>query len=119
MRNLQPKRQHWVEQWQDSGLTAEAFGARHGLNPGTLRYWKYSLKRHPQAPSASPHTTRAQQGLPPQVEAALPLVELRTTTVLKSAPFELELFPGRWLRVPAGFDKESLRSLLQLLEQRP
>ena len=32
-----------VQRWQQSGLTAERFGRREGLDPRQLRWWPWSL----------------------------------------------------------------------------
>jgi hypothetical protein len=47
----------------------------------------------------------------------VPLVELRPSLI--ETRIELELGAGRRLRIPAGFDVESLRRLLSVLETRP
>jgi orotate phosphoribosyltransferase-like protein len=41
-------REEWakrVERWRDSGLTTEEFAAELGINPKTLTYWAWTLKR--------------------------------------------------------------------------
>ena len=34
-----------IERWRDSGLTAKEFAAETGLNPRTMAYWKWKLKK--------------------------------------------------------------------------
>lgn len=117
MENVREQWQKRVKMWQQSGLSAERFGALHGINACTLRYWKHNLKRlsqnHPQTSETAP--------LPSELEAnsdaALPLIEVRATLEKESGPFELELAKGRRLRIPASFEQEALRRLLLILEE--
>ena len=42
------EREEWakrVERWRSSGLTTAAFSAELGINPRTLTYWAWMLKR--------------------------------------------------------------------------
>lgn len=42
------EREEWakrVERWRDSGLTTAEFAAELGINPKTLTYWAWTLKR--------------------------------------------------------------------------
>ena len=89
-----------IEQWGASGLTAKAYGAREGINPGTLTYWKWRLGRG----------QRELQG--PTAELSN-FVEIRTVS---DAGFEVEVARGRRVRVPSSFDAVSLRRLLDVLE---
>jgi hypothetical protein len=105
-----------VERWKDSGLTAKEFAGELGINPRSLVFWKWQLKRDG---LGTPAIAREQ---PPKVPrrrsaAKLPLVELRPS--LMETRIELELGAGRRLKIPAGFDVDSLRRLLSLLEARP
>jgi hypothetical protein len=104
-----------VERWADSGLTAKEFAAELGINPGSLVFWKWQLKRDareaPVSREGTPKVSRRRS------VAKLPLVELRPS--LLETRIELELGAGRRLKIPAGFDVESLRRLLSVLETRP
>lgn len=116
----QRQRRQLVQQWLDSGLSAERFGAQHGLSAGTLRVWKFRLSQLSPQCSSPPKTPRTQRRSLAAPAAPLPLVELHSTHL--QAPhdgFVLELPNGRRLRVPASFEADSLRKLLCVLEQVP
>lgn len=122
MGDRQPQRQQVVQKWLDSGLSAERFGAQHGLPAATLRVWKHRIG-HSQLPIQDPLQPEALRKLHRPSAAhdpVLPLVELRTThTQASHDSFELELSNGRRLRIPASFEADSLRKLLFVLEQDP
>ncbi len=85
-----------VQRWKQSGLTAAAFARREGLNAGTLAWWSSKLGR-------------AQRAAPPVVEVVVPPRVETTLTV--------EMRGGARLTVPVGFDEDTLRRLLRLLEE--
>ena len=103
-----------VERWADSGLTSKEFAAELGINPRSLVFWKWQLKRDGQGSS----TLREQPRKMPQRRRVtkVPLVELRPA--ISETRIELELGAGRRLRIPVGFDVDSLRQLLSVLETR-
>ena len=104
-----------VERWVDSGLTAKEFAAEAGVNPRSLVFWKWQLKRDARVATtggdARPKVARRRP------TAKLPLIELRTS--ISETRIELELGADLRLRIPAGFDAESLQRLLAVLEKRP
>jgi len=105
-----------VERWADSGLASKEFAAELGINPRSLVFWKWQLKRDGQVgPAIAREQTRKVARR--RSVAKLPLVELRPS--LLETRIELELGAGRRLKIPAGFDVESLRRLLSVLEARP
>ena len=95
--------QQRVTQWKKSGLTAEVFGAQHGLNPGTLRWWSSALQR--------PGTRSAESGFARLVAADAP-----PSASAEPAALELVLPSGRIVRVRRGFDPALLRELLAVVE---
>jgi len=105
-----------VERWADSGMTSKEFAAELGINPRSLVFWKWQLKRDGRgAPMITGEQTRKVPRRRPVTK--LPLVELRPT--ISETRIELDLGAGRRLKIPAGFDVESLRRLLSVLEARP
>jgi transposase len=106
-------RKEWrkrVARWKESGLTAKEFSAREGINPGTLYLWSYKLgygDRLDRPPKPGPRS-----------EAIIAsLVEVPASPVVMAEQrFEIELTNGRLIRVGAGFDGESLRALLAVVE---
>lgn len=115
---MRTRRAEWakrVERWADSGLTSKEFAAELGINPRSLVFWKWQLKRDGQVGTLAGEQMRK---VPRRRSVAkLPLVELRPS--LSETRIELELGAGRRLKIPAGFDVESLRRLLSVLETRP
>jgi hypothetical protein len=115
-------REEWakrVERWRDSGLTTAEFAAELGINPRTLTYWAWMLKReasggkrHRPAKARKQTAASAPAGnTTPRAVAAFVEVQGRTP----HARFELEV-RGRRLHIPEGFDAQQLRSLLEILE---
>ncbi|WP_437746556.1 hypothetical protein WMF39_17015 [Sorangium sp. So ce1504] len=114
-----------VERWRDSGLTAAEFAGELGINPRTLMHWKWLLARDDKASAPalergqSPKRARASKQA--QLAAAVPVAGDRAGLIeIQSAPadarFELELGRDRCLRVPASFDADGLRRLLDVME---
>jgi hypothetical protein len=50
-----------VERWERSGQTAARFAARLGVNPYTLKWWKWALGTERARRSAAPSTIEAAQ----------------------------------------------------------
>jgi hypothetical protein len=103
-----------VERWRDNGLTTAEFAAELGINPKTLTYWAWTLKREASGKN------RVWSAKKPAVAAgrvtASPspaFVELPRQG--SSARFELEV-RGRRLHIPSAFDEQQLRALLEILE---
>ncbi len=97
---------HILEQFHASGLSVAAFCRLHHLPAGSLYAWRRTL---------ADRDRRAAAAEPPQFVPVL----LSATAMPGDAPAALELLlpQGRVLRVPAGFDADSLRRLLAVLEQ--
>ncbi len=114
-------REEWakrVERWQDSGLPCAEFAAELGINPRTLTYWRYILRKEargekrtwPRRSAAASKTPRA----PAAVAVTSPFVEVQAVT--RASQFELEVRSGRRLSVARDFDASALRRLLEVLE---
>jgi transposase len=95
--------QQRVTQWKKSGLTAEVFATRQGLNPRTLRWWSSALQRPAvgSAPIGFARLVAADAAPSPSVEPAI---------------LDLVLPSGRIVRVRRGFDPALLRELLAVVE---
>ena len=108
------KQQRWldvVQRWQVSQLTVRAFCERHGLAEANFYLWRRILRERG---LLTQHTaTQRQPG------AAPPFVKL-TVAGHGADPTALELVLNeRLLRVRPGFDPETLRQLVHLLEDLP
>ena len=99
------ERQGHVEAWEESGLSARAYAAQAGVNPNTLVGWRWQQRR----PAEAQRSRRS---------AALEFVELRETegSGERDARIELRL-DGLTVRVPDGFEPETLRRVLSVLAQ--
>lgn len=116
-----------VGRWRDSGLSAREFAAEIGVNAQTLAHWAWQLGRGEprRASSASPRRrprTIAPVAAPPSPVAWLEVVADeggdRREGVASTPALELVLRADRMIRVPVGFDAESLRRLIAVVEGR-
>jgi hypothetical protein len=90
----------WIAQWQASGLSVAAFGARHGLTVPSFYAWRRTLRRRDTPPT--------------------PFVPVRLVPGPAPAPagaLEVVLPDGRLVRVPTGFDTATLQQLLAVLRE--
>lgn len=96
-----------VREQEASGRPVKEFARMHGLSPATLYWWRSALGRRarsrPRAPRLAEVVLLSADGRAPREDAQA---------------FELALPGGRCVRVPSGFDPESLRRLLGVLEGR-
>ena len=104
-------REQWakrIAQWQRSGLDAARFGAREGVKPERLRWWRWHLGLGPGA---------GRRAAPPQfVEVVLPEAAEQQAVGEEGAAIEL-LIGKRRVLVRPGFDEQSLRQVLAVLEE--
>lgn len=100
-----------VRRWLESSLTAKEFASEIGVNPRTLIYWKWKLKKDREGALPAGRSELATSPAPRFVEV--------TSSMLPTSP-ALELVVGERvvIRVPSGFDPESLRRVLVVLEVR-
>lgn len=85
--------------WRRSGLTVRAYCAQRGLPEANFYAWRRELRRRDERRAAG--TT-----------AATTFVPVRVLPPPVAAPLELLLRDGRVLRIPAGFDADTLRRVL-------
>lgn len=113
------KREAWakrVERWKASGLTAVEFAARHGLAATSLKWWKWRLGTPDRKGAAKRHRSRALART--TAERMSPLTFVEMSAVVRGEPLELVLPNGLGIRVPTGFDTETLERLLDVLSKR-
>jgi transposase-like protein len=97
-------------------LTAERFAQREGVNPGTLSFWRWKLRQHTPG--------RRGQALAKRTTASpiefVELMPVRPSGVAgePAAALELVVTAGYRVRLRAGFDRETLTQLLDVLEAR-
>ena len=119
-----------IDEWRRSGLSLPAFCRLHGLSRGTMQNWVYkpSLKRAVEearrGARATPDDPGQEDGLSP-LEPTPAFVPVHVTEVLSpSSPthrtgVEVVLGSGRRVVLEAGFDSETLRRVVAVLEGRP
>jgi transposase-like protein len=96
-----------VREQEASGKSAKEFARQRGFSPATLYWWRSALRRRACSWSRGPRLA----------EVTL-LAGNGPVNHGDAEAFELALPGGRRLRVPSGFDPESLRRLLGVLEER-
>ena len=137
------KQSYWeevVQRWRNGGQSVRAFCRAEGLRESAFYFWRRRLARrshradaasgprsqpHPAAP-ASHLSQRAslRHGATPSF---LPLHVVATESLKPAGGYglaaaqgvEIILGPGRTVRVPAGFDRQTLADVLAVLEVRP
>lgn len=101
-----------VRQWKASGLSRRVYAAKAGLNPQTLGWYAWKLK----SAKAEGKPARPRDQAESVVSAAgLPLVEVLPATTTSALELEVD---DVTVRVPADFEANTLRRLLDVLEAR-
>jgi transposase len=93
----------WVERWQKSGLSAEEFGAREGIKPKQLGWWRWKLRSSAPAPEV--------RFLPVHV------LDPPGSPAGAGATLEVALPNGRVVRVPPGFNAAMLERVLSIASE--
>ena len=96
-----------LARWQRSGLTLREFGAKRGIPPSTLSWWRQVFRR---AGEEKMNRALAENAVV-FTEVPKPVNVPRTPSVL-----EIVLPSGHLVRVPAGVDPATLQRVLQVLE---
>ncbi len=113
---MKASREVWaqrVQRWQDSDLTAAEFAAEIGINPRTLSYWKWRLGKEARQTSKRKRPRSATRRARASRKKAK-FVEVTAPKVLTSGDrIELVVDAGVVVRVPDGFETETLRRVLQ------
>lgn len=121
MAKNETKRDEWakrIEQWAASGLTSEQFAAQEGINARTLAHWKWRLGKEARKRASRPRSSRP-AGDKRETAPAPTFVELAPSAVLVAGePIEIVTTGGEVVRVPVGFDDETLTRVLAVLEAR-
>jgi hypothetical protein len=131
MAKVRRRAEEWaalIDQWRESGLSLPAFCRLHGLSRGTMQNWVYkpSLRRAVEEARRGAQSTPADpchaEGPPIPVPspAFLPVhVAEVTTAPYRLTGVEVVLGSGRRVAIEAGFDPETLRRVVAVLEGRP
>src|SRR3954471_226771 len=111
-----------IDEWRQSGLSLPAFCQRHGLSRGTMQNWVYKPALRRGLEEARRDAPAGEPPLSDPASAFLP-VRIAQATVRDEAPdrtgVEVVLGPARRIVVTPGFDPETLRRVVAVLEDRP
>jgi hypothetical protein len=108
-----------LRQWRRSGLGVRAFCAENGLAEPSFYAWRRIVsQRHQESARvrAKPVRGSGRRAVPASDDAPV-FVPLRVIDVATQVALEVVLERGRVVRVLRGFDTETLRRLLALLEE--
>ena len=113
-----------IDQWRRSGLSLPAFCQRHGLSRGSMQNWVYK----PELKRAVEEARREAQGHVDVQPASAAVPEFLPVRVVQAVAggevadrsgVEIEIGPGRRVVIKPGFDSETLRRVVAVLEGRP
>lgn len=112
------KQERWLDhmrRWQQSPCSVRAFCARHGLTQASFYFWRRVLRERGLLPE---QPTRARPMPPMSPSTAFVKLRLDADAPATTA-VEIVLNHHRLLRVRPGFDPDTLRQLVRLLEELP
>ena len=101
-----------IEERAVSGQTLREFAAEKGVVASTLAWWGSEIKRREARRDGRPLPRR-----PKKKVAPIPLVPVTIADDKANSVFEVALPGGAAVRVPADFDTDSLRRLVEVLEE--
>jgi transposase-like protein len=105
---------HTLRQWRRSGRSVRAFCAEHGLTEALFYAWRRVIAERDQARVALRGARREARNVAPT------FVPLRVIDAPAPVALEVVLERGQVVRVQRGFDTNTLRQLLAVLqEERP
>jgi hypothetical protein len=106
-------------QWRRSGLGVRAFCAEHGLPEPSFYAWRRIVAQRDQESSrirAKSERDSVGRAVPANEDTPV-FVPLRVIDVSTQVALEVVLERGRVVRVLRGFDADTLRQLLAVLEE--
>jgi hypothetical protein len=112
-------RRRTIRDQERSGLAIRAFCLREGLKDWTFRWWRQELARRDRSTPSDPR--REEEGQPTQAAPIFLPVRVVDTQSLSPQPppaIEIVLPAGPTVRVPRGFDPQTLGDVLAVLEGR-
>ncbi len=107
---MQTARDRWakrVQQWEQSGLTAAAFAAEWDINPRTLAFWKWKLRKE-QAEVGAPTADSS----PRFVDVTPPA---SAWWQVRAERIEVVIDDRIVVRIPDAFDPDALRRVVEAL----
>ena len=106
MTNIEMWRRH-LKDWTASGLAADVFAERNALSVRSLKWWRWKITTDDEKAAKAAKAVRA----------GAAFVEVVPAPASRSTPPSLEVLTpsGFIMRVPVGFDEETLRRLVGVL----
>lgn len=108
-----------VRQWRESGLSVRAFCRREALSEPSFYAWRRELARRETSALRSQPPSRPQPRRAAKRGGFVPVEVVAAKLAAPAASIEILLPRGRRLRVRPGFDRETLQTVLEILERRP
>jgi hypothetical protein len=119
-----------IDEWRRSGLSLPTFCQLHGLSRGTMQNWVYkpALKLAVEEARRQAQPAPSDPGLvdgPPPGKPSPAFLPVHVAEVTVASPpthrtgVEVVLGSGRRISLEAGFDPETLRRVVAVLEGRP
>ena len=108
-----------IDEWREGGLSLSAFCERRGLNLGTMQGWVY--KRGHRLTIEQARRQSVDPRCPAEDPPAVTFVPVHLATPIAAAGsgVEVVLGVGRRVVVAPGFDPETLRRVVAVLEDPP
>ena len=112
-----------VDQWRQSGLSLPAFCQQHGLSRGSMQNWVYKPELN-RAVEAARRESQAPVDAPPAPAAVPAFLPVRVVPAVAGSEAsdrsggEVVIGVGRRVVIGAGFDAETLRRVVAVLEGR-
>jgi hypothetical protein len=115
---------HWrgvLERWRASALPKTEFARREELSPDVLGWWQSELQKRDLSKRRKSSASRAAPGRRRVVPPPAAFVPVRVVEpTLAPAPAAIEILAGgHTVRIRPGFDAETLKRLVAILEDRP
>ena len=112
------KAQHWqthLDAWRQSGLPATKYCKQAGISVHQFKYWQYRLtpdsKRQQSQPKAYPESPQT------SFKDITPILPQSQPSQIMSSPLILEIATRYRLHVRPNFDPETLKQLLNYLQE--
>lgn len=107
-----------VSEWQASGLTAEEYGQRNGVNGKRLSWWKWHLRGEAKGSKGSQLCVGGARRGPKLLPVRVVASQLEPDSARCRSPVEVVLVGGRVVRLSVDGPSE-LMGLIRILEGLP
>jgi hypothetical protein len=112
---------HWrqvLDRWRTSALPKTAFARQEGISPDVLGWWHAEIRRRDRLRRRVPRAVPRRRSATTRRPSFVPVRVIEPTS--PPAPAALEILAGgHTVRIRPGFDAETLKRLVAVLEDRP